>query len=149
MKVSINIDKIGKGLDAMIIEELENNKLPPCLGNMTPPLLSRVINVDDSIVFKPKSSVPDEQVIRKASEIIVKDVDDVHQVDPKFLNDIEGVDLVLTKEGLDYIEDYKEKRAHQYVEHVSGCLTCELIDVCYKLTKNFLALVRLEGLFKG
>ncbi len=70
-------------------------------------------------------------------------------MDPKFLNDIEGVDLVLTKEGLDYIESYKERRAQEYVEHVTGCLTCELIDVCYKLTKNFLTLVRLEGLFKG
>jgi len=142
MKVSINIDKVGGGLDKLIMDKLSEKELPSCLGNMTPPLLSRIINVDDSIVFKPKSSVAKEQVIENAAAIVVTRIDDLD-------DDLKGTDLVLTKEGLDYIEDYKERRAQEYVDHVSNCVACDLIDICYKLTKNFLTLVRLEGIFKG
>ena len=80
-------------------------------------------------------------MVAKASSILVR-------VDDLIDNDLEDTDLVLTKEGSDYIERYKERKAQDYVDHVCRCTKCDLIDVCYKLTKNFLMLVKLERLFQ-
>jgi len=140
MKVSISIDRVGDSLDAKVNALLEDANLPTCMGNMIPLLLARVITVDEKNVFKHKDSVLDEEVVMGANELVVESSSDKQSG----LKD----NYVLTNEGLDYIENYKEERSRSYVERLLACSICDKTDVCYKLTKNYLKMIELERRYK-
>lgn len=140
MKVSIKIDAIGKSLDNYVKDELADVGLPNCIGSMIPPLLNRIVQMDLGNLFQPRSAVEDGDIVGKCDNLIVgADAEDL---------ETDAIDKVLTKNGRDYIEDYKKKKSHEYVTQVAKCTGCEYIDVCYKLTRNYLQLIQLEKMFK-
>jgi len=131
MKDQIHVDAVGPTLDSLIEENLEKANLPSCLGNMIPPIMIRMIEVEDHEFFSAKHKIPPQ-------EIAMEDISSL------LATTIENSDFVLTKKGLDKIQEYKKDRASLYTQHLIKCSNCKVQDLCYKLTTNYLKLINLE-----
>jgi hypothetical protein len=140
MKVIVDIDAIGLKLDSLVEQRLAEEGLPICFGNMVPPILVRTLSMEDTEVLKPKGSIPADQVAVEVVNDIV--------VGAESKEKIRKTDLVLTKVAAEEINEYKKDRAERYVKQLVGCSNCNLVDVCDRLTKNYLKFIEVEGQYK-
>jgi hypothetical protein len=125
MQVIINVDVVTPTLEGLIEEVAKEQGIPECLGDMVPPLLGKDISVEDTKVFKVKNSIPTEEWER---DDLINFVKSTYDCDNK----------VLTNKGADHIIKIKRKMAEAYVNKIKKCVTCKYIDVCDKLTKNYM-----------
>jgi hypothetical protein len=140
MKVTVNIDVIGETLDTLVEQRLAEAALPICFGNMVPPILVRTMLMEDTEILKPKGSIPADQVAREVVNDIIVGADSREK--------IEKTELVLTNDAAEEIQEYKKSRAEKYVKQLVDCSNCSFEDVCYKLTKNYLKFIEIEGHYK-
>jgi len=139
MKVVITIDKIGEPIEDRIRKKLKANKMPECLGRMSPPLVTNTITVDDSTVFKTKGSIPSENIVLESVHDIVR-----YQ---KYDDDLTYNRSVLDIDGRNFIEATKESMADSYVRHLSACYKCNYTDLCDKITYHYMkTIILMEGL---
>jgi hypothetical protein len=129
MKISIKVDELEPTLDSLIKEELERLGLPPCFGNMVPPILKRIIDVDIESVFAERELTPLDQI--KKNDVLSFVAGDCFVARQK----------VLTQKGIDLINTYKKERTTTYVTQLARCASCEFQNVCYKLTDNYLKVI--------
>jgi len=134
MNVLIKSEKTGVAVDALIRKKLKDKKLPECLGNMSPPLVSNVVEVEDT-VFKVKGSIPEENIVLSRVHDIV--------VYRKYDTDIKYNRYILDINGEQLIENTKEEAASSYVDHLVACSTCKWVDLCNKLTGHYLQTIKL------
>jgi len=134
VKVLVKVNKIGASLDNLIREKLKDKKLPECLGNMAPPLITDVVAMDASI-FRVKDSIPEEN-------IVLHDIHDIVQY-KTYDTDVSYSRFILDVNGAHEIDSFKENLASSYVDRISSCATCKYIDLCDKLTKHYLQTIKL------
>jgi len=140
MKVTVNVDAVGTSLDTLVEQYLTELSIPVCFGNMIPPILLRTIVIDDIELFKPRGSVSSDAVAIEHIEDCI--------VGAESKDRIRKSDLILTKEGEAEILEYKKGKAAKYVEQLVRCQSCDLIDICDRLTKNYLKFIEVEGQYK-
>lgn len=137
--ITVFVDKCGRSLDEHIKELLNKEALPTCLGCMMPPVVSRVaeFEVDDIVAIK-EGCAPEEQALQKPQDIL------------HFSSEREISKYVIKKSALNIIEDYKALHAKMYADQIIRCTSCKHVDVCDKLTNNYLRAIELrETLNKG
>jgi hypothetical protein len=132
MDIRINLAAVGMNLGSLIEAKLEERKLPACLGNMIPPMLSKIVDIDDKEVIALTESLKDEEKVEAdMMRFIISD-------------NIDKTKVSLTKEGLEKIEQSKIELVNRYVNRLNNCVTCSLADTCNKLTQNYLNLIAIE-----
>jgi hypothetical protein len=129
MKIKIKVDELEPTLDSLIKEELARMGLPTCFGNMVPPILKRIIDVDIESVFEERELTPQEQI--KQNDVLSFVAGDSFVAREK----------VLTQKGIDFINAYKKERMNTYVQQLAKCASCEFQNVCYRLTDNYLKVI--------
>ena len=133
MEVRVNLSAVGTDLGTIIEAKLGERQLPGCLGNMIPPILSKLLDVEDTEIFAKASSLKDEEKAEAdMKELVVASSTDVS-------------DMSLTKVGLEKLENTKIHLATVYADRLNKCVSCPLVDVCNKLTTNYLKVVELEN----
>ncbi len=65
MKITFDLNSTGKKLSELVNDKLRKEKLPTCIGNMCPPLVPNLIDIDSEDIFKLKKSVPKENVVEE------------------------------------------------------------------------------------
>jgi len=140
VKITINIDAIGESLDSLVEKQLIEHDLPKCFGNMVPPILLRIMSMEDTEILKPRGSVTIDQ-------IAVEHIDEL-VIGTEAKEQIKNTDLVLIKDAEEEINEYKKNRAAKYVNQLVDCASCPCVDVCDKLTKNYLKFIEIEGQYK-
>jgi len=125
-KVTVDIRQISPSYDEVINQLLTDYGLPSCLGNMIPPLLKNFIEFDSSEILEIEDGLPQE-------EIYTKDLASLITSDNSFFDD-----KVLTHKGQKFLQKYKITRATLYANQLKKCVDCSHIDVCSKLTYNYL-----------
>lgn len=131
MKVEIKIDALNPKLDSLIEKGLEEAGLPSCLGNMIPPIMVRMIEVEDAEFFSNRNTISPQEIGMEDTSKLVR-------------LPMTNTNMVLTIEGLKKLQEYKESRAKVYIEHIKKCSNCDKVDLCYKLTTNYLKMISLE-----
>jgi len=125
----IKIDGIGAPIKKMIADKLVASNVPGCLGNMCPKIIEATINIEESAVLRIQESIKKELV--EIDNIVDVLIDDKN----KFLDYSK---YALTKEGFDKISGIKESSVEEYVNQVIMCTQCKYVDVCNKLTQNYI-----------
>ncbi len=138
MNVKFKINTVGTNLAELIEAKLIGHKLPRCFGNMIPPTLYQVIDIDDDVIFGIKESLDPEEII----ESEVKDHLDLQDTSKEVHEYLEG--KCLTKAGVESIEKYKDGLAEDYTSKIVGCSNCSFIDSCSKLTEHFLNIIQIQ-----
>lgn len=126
MKLEINLDEKveGQTLDEIVKEKLKKAKLPECLGDMCPPIISKKVSVSADNIIKHRKAIPQENI----SGALEGD---------QLLSD-----MVVDVNGQEYLKQYKEGLATKYVERLVSCTQCMYIDLCDKLTTHYLNTLR-------
>lgn len=133
MDIKINVDAVGRKIDDCVESSLIGKDLPLCLGTMYPPVIQRVADFDSKILLIHIDAIPvDERVIEDITELTLDN------------NMFNGLKYTLTKQGLKDIEKYKKERAKSYADQLSKCVVCKMVDVCFKLTSNYLKVIKME-----
>ena len=133
MEIRVNLSAVGTDLGTIIEAKLAERQLPGCLGNMIPPILSKLLDVENTEILAKTLSLKDEEkVIADMKELVIASSVDIS-------------DMSLTKIGLEKLENTKIHLATVYADRLSKCVTCEIVDVCNKLTTNYLKVVELEN----
>lgn len=133
MEIRINLGAVGTDLGTIIEAKLSERQLPECLGNMIPPILSKLLDVDSTEIFEKTESLKDEEKAEaNMKELVVASSADIS-------------DMSLTKAGLEKLENTKIHLSTVYAERLNKCVSCPLTDVCNKLTQNYLKIVELES----
>lgn len=140
MKVIVDIDAVGQKLDVLVERALAEAALPTCFGNMVPPILVRTMSMEDTEILKSKGSIPADQVAIEVTSNIIVGKEEKEK--------IKNTDLVLTKDAVEEINEYKKDRAERYVKQLVQCSNCTYTDVCDRLTKNYLKFIEIEGQYK-
>lgn len=144
MKITINLNKFGKTINALINEGLKKKNIPECFANMVPPIVENFLDVEDTSVFSSKDITPGIlTAIENISPIIVED-NEVEIFKKNKKSTRHNSNFVLTRERLDELDKIKTKRASDYVDQVTRCITCPHVDLCYKLTVNYVRAITLE-----
>lgn len=132
MRIRLKINGFGSPTKQLIQEELQSRDLPPCLGNMIPLIIRKVVDFKEDEIMAHRNAVPVDEI---GSEFTFENSVNYQQF---------CKDYVITQQGIDLLENYKKQCAKDYAEKISKCVVCELQDVCYKLTTNYLELIKLE-----
>jgi hypothetical protein len=133
MEIRVNLGAVGIDLDNLIEAKLKERELPACLGYMIPPMLSKIMDVDDKEILALTESLKDEE---KADADMQKFI---------VSKNIDKTTHSLTKEGLEKIEHSKIDLADIYTSRLIKCVQCPVTDVCNKLTQNYLKVVSMEN----
>lgn len=132
MDIRVDLGAVGTDLGQLIEAKLDERSLPKCLGNMIPPMLSKVMDVDDKEIFGLTESLKDEETVKiDMMKFVISD-------------NIDKTKISLTKSGLEKIERTKIDLANIYVNRLDKCVTCPVTDVCNKLTQNYLKIISLN-----
>jgi hypothetical protein len=136
MQVKVKIDAVGTPLDTYIEKNLTQVGLPTCFGSMIPPIIKRQVLFDDLSILKDREAVSENQIA----------VDDISEI-------VDGAKTycskrVMDKKGVEKIEEYKEKRAEKYTAQLLKCSQCKFIDICDKLTNNYLRVISVQEMIK-
>jgi hypothetical protein len=128
MKQKIDIDKKtgGPSLEERISALLKENKLPECLGNMSPPIISKIVNIDVDTILKHRKSIPKENIA------------------DSLRGDALLSDMIIDNEGIDYLKNIKETMAKAYVDKIIKCTTCQYCVLCDRLTTHYLNTINME-----
>ena len=138
MKVTVNVDSVGKTLDNYIEQNLEEKALPSCFGSMIPPIIARRTTFEDKEILYDKEGVsPVEIVSEKMDGIIEGDLDYYRKRH-----------LVITRKSVEKIEEYKTDLAKDYADNLAKCVNCTHQKTCNMLTKNYLKVVNLQETLK-
>jgi hypothetical protein len=136
MKIKVNIDSIGKRVDEYIEEKISTSGFPSCLGSMVPPIISKQVFFDEALILTEKEAVSEK-------EILYSDISKIVDVESTY-----SQNKVITKNKAKTIENYKEERANKYAEQVLGCCNCTFVEVCNKLTNNYLKVISIQESIK-
>ena len=132
MEITVNSAMVGTSLETIIQAKMAERNLPGCLGYMFPSIMSKFIETEDTeLLALTESLKDDEKVIVDMKEFIVSGITDTTK-------------LCLTKTGLEKIEKAKIETAILYVDKLKKCTECQYVDVCHRLTQNYLQLVKLN-----
>jgi hypothetical protein len=133
MNILINIDAVGDSTNDIVDKSLHSEDIKPCFGNMIPPLLERMVEIDDEEILAITKSQPEENFDTTVDlkNLIV-------------LSNSPYEDKSLTIAGRTKIEKFKYGRVSAYITQLKLCKSCEDVDVCDKLTRNYLTLISLE-----
>ena len=136
MKVTFKLNSIGKNLSELINDKLSKEKLPICIGDMSPPLVPAAIDIEVENIFKLKSSVPQENIVES----------DIGKLIVPSINMMDHSQYVLDINSSMEIENTKESLASQYVERIKKCAApCKYIELCNMLTTHYLATIKISG----
>lgn len=136
MKVEVNVNAIGTTIDEHIEINLIQAAMPACLGSMIPPIIKRQVPFDEVSILIEREAISEKEVgSSNVAEII--------NADPLFYKN-----KVVTKAGVKKIEDYKIKLAKDYTEQLLKCCSCKYVEVCDKLTKNYLKIISVQEMVK-
>ena len=54
----------------------------------------------------------------------------------------------MNKSGVERVEQYKIDRADKYTEQLTKCSGCTNVNVCNKLTENYLKVISIQEMLK-
>jgi len=133
MKVKVNLDLFGS-VDEQIELELGKSSIPSCLGNMCPPLISSIVDIDSELLLAKKESMPEENFSKiNPSDIFASERD--CEIFPDF-----GVSVP----GEARLRELREKSIDKYVSRLKKCAApCKYMDLCHKLTTHYLNTIKL------
>ena len=134
MEIRVDLGVVGTDLGQLIEAKLDERKLPKCLGNMIPPMLSKVMDVEDSEILALTASLKDEEKL----------TEEINMQRFVVSGNIDKTKVSLTKVGLEKVEHTKIDLANIYVRRLSACVTCEVAGVCNQLTQNYLKIISLN-----
>lgn len=127
-KIKVDINPLNLNYNAIIESALNKAQFPSCYGQLQPPLLKKEIFVDSEILLAHKESgTPLSKYT--PSQIIIEPMQDDS--------------LLITEKGIEHIKAEVEKLANDYVEKITRCNSCKVIDTCYKISKLALETVHL------
>ena len=132
MKIKINLDSVDESIDTLVKNNLKNQSIPECFGNMSPPLLSSVIDVDVSVLLRHKKEIPADNLVSVDLTKLLVEENKLYK------------DFMLDINGYMYIKSYKEKIVTEYVNHIKKCMSCKCIDLCDKMTSHYLATIKID-----
>ena len=136
MKIKVNVDAIGTPLDEHVENKLTSSGLPTCLGSMIPPIITRQVSFEDLDILVDKEAISEkETVVSDVSKVIDADATCYHG-------------KVIGKNGVEQVEKYKVERAGKYIEQLVKCCSCTYVNVCDKLTKNYLRVISIQETIK-
>jgi len=136
MKITINLDAIGESVDFLIKEKLKKLNLPTCLGNMSPPLISNMLDIEDMSLFCEGDIIPPENIVMNNISFLIEDT---HILKSDYIKD-----LVLDINGKNKIEAFKERLSTDYVNKLLKCTTCDYKELCNQLTTHYLKTIFLK-----
>ena len=136
MQIKVNVDAIGKTTDEHIESRFGKQGLPKCIGSMIPPIISRQVAFDDLHVLIAKEALSEK-------EVVVSDLSKVIDADETYYKG-----KVMSKSGVERIEQYKIDRADKYTEQIIKCSICTYENVCNKLTENYLKVISIQEMIK-
>lgn len=144
MDLRIAINSMGADLSKIIEEKLIKNNYPKCYGNMIPPTLMKVVDIDSELITSVTGSTEEEEIHDKD---LKKYLEESSLSEPEIQKFIEN--RCLTKKGANDIEAYKLTIAEEYVTKIVECHQCPFIDTCTKLTEHFLSVIYLQENMQG
>lgn len=135
MKIKVNIDFITPSLEDSLREELVSLDLPDCLGSCYSPVINRYIEVEETSILELTKAIPEE-------EVVIKDLEQLKSI--IFTSETILVGKSLTKEGLSLLAIKKKSLVKDAAQKLKKCIDCKYFDMCFKLTTNFLELLKIN-----
>ena len=130
MVVHINADHVKPSVDELLVEDLKKAGLPSCIGNITPPMISRIIAISGEEILESAGNIPDANIVEHdLSKFIV------------FPEEAITHDLVLGVNGKKKLDKIKRDMSKAYVSHITNCLKCKYQSLCFNLTLTYLITV--------
>ncbi len=142
MKVQVTIDAIGDEINSLIKDKLKKRGLPECLGDMCPPIISSIAEMEDTSLFSDKKMTPPENIVMdNILPLLSKEI--------KAGGGLNNVynwtrDFVLNVDGERTLRAYKESLSDRFVNKISGCIACNFRDTCDQLTTHYLRTIYLK-----
>lgn len=133
MQIKIKINNIGKHSDKYIEETLIQQDLPSCLGRLGIPVVYEIVPFDSDFLLKNKHTIQEEDIV----------INDISKIVSSAMDADILTDMVLDTQGRDVVETYKQKLAQNVVDQLSKCVKCEYIEICHKITQNYLSTLRI------
>lgn len=131
MKVKVNVNARGVTTDSLIENKLKDAGLPTCFGQLILPAVKNIISCEIANLFVARDTAhPDNIASDKIGDLYKLVID---QYDTAFLNK-----HVLSVDGENFIQKFKEEQASMYVDQIIKCVSCEHKDLCSKLTENYI-----------
>jgi len=134
MNVKINLQAFGDSIDHLISKKLSESNLPECLGKLGIPLVREVSTFDSDAIFRLREEVTEDEIADM----------DITKYVPYETERILLSGCVLTKKGKKILEDYKNEVSQIVADHLKRCINCTYIDICDKITKNYLKTLELH-----
>lgn len=136
MRIKINVDCVGKPINEIVGEKLKEKNLPSCIGNMTPPIVPMVVEMDAEKVIKPQADIPADNIVSSDLSNVVLDL-------PESLKN-----YALDADGAQHIMGHKEVTSSEYANHIANCVDCEHKELCDRLTYYYLTTIRILENFR-
>jgi len=133
MKIPVNLKKLDIDVDQHIKDSLKKNGFPPCLGCMYPPLVEYEPNIEIHDLFVAPESVDSINIMKINTSLLVP-----AQHTDKVRN------TVISKNSFSKVNSQIIDTAEHYADSIIKCVKCSHIEVCDKLTKNYLKLVEIS-----
>ena len=133
MKIPINVKLLNIDMEKYIKEGLSVKGYPSCLGCMIPPVVEDTPEVELNALFKEVDSI---------DSINIMDISPMSIVPEHHSDKVKG--LIISKDSFSVIHEEMQNKAKHYVEEVIKCTSCKHVDVCFKLTSNYLKIIELS-----
>jgi len=134
MKIPISLTALDIDIDKHIKDNLTTKGFPSCLGCLYPPIVEYDPEVELTDLFVEPESV-DSYNIMKINPQNVVPVDHVDKVK----------NTVISKDSYDKVVKQVVFTADHYAASLIECATnCKYVEICHKLTTNYLKLVEIS-----
>ena len=142
MKVSVNIDAIGDDINSLVRDKLRERGLPECLGNMCPPIVCSVAELEDTSIFSNRKTTPPENIVMSSVLPLLNRKGKANLDSNSMYTMVK--DLVLDVNGEKLIKAHKEDLSDLLVDKLQRCVNCKYTEICNQLTTHYLKTIYLK-----